>query len=111
MLKKIYATSTEDVLVPVEATISGVQLDPTTDVVAMAFIPVDQEKPLTGDWKVAGWETDPTGAQPRYYARATIGPGGVIALTGGGTRYGVYVRITDSPEVPVLRSPTDLLIA
>ena len=92
------ALSTEYVKVPVAAVVNGAVFNPTVDTVQMAF-PVRGATPVSGDWKAASWETI-TGA---YYARCLVGPtGGTIALVVG--IYDVWVKVTDSPEVPARRA-------
>lgn len=77
--------------------------------VAVALVPVT--RPLADtDWKTAGWETpaavvttnlDTQEVQYRRWARILVGPAaGVINPARG--RYGVYARLTDSPEIAVL---------
>ena len=89
------ALSLEYVKVQVTALENGTAIDPTTDIVSMAF-PVTNVVPVSGDWKSASWETTPTGA---YYARCLVGPGGTVTLAAG--RYDIWIRVSDSPEVPV----------
>lgn len=92
---RISALSKEYVKVPVTATVNGVAYNPTLDVVTIAFKkPADT--PAAGDFKSASWET----ISGKYYARALVGPGGVIELPAG--RWSVWVKITDDPEVPVI---------
>jgi hypothetical protein len=90
--------SLEYVRVPVYATSSGAQVNPTGDVVQMAFLPGSQA-PESGDWKTASWDTDATTTPTTYRARCLVGPAGTVTLTRG--TYTVWVKITDSPEVPV----------
>jgi hypothetical protein len=71
----------------------------TTLTVQMAIIPQGQD-PVSGDWKAASW----IGSD----AAVLIGPSTTLPLTKGVT-YGVWVKITASPEVPVL-GPFDLHI-
>jgi hypothetical protein len=85
------------VKLPVEAVVDGVAIDPTADVVAMAF-PLPGVDPQTGDWKAGSWETI-AGIRPRYNLRCLVGPGGTIALSRG--TYDIWARVTDSPEVVV----------
>lgn len=93
------ALSTEFVRVAIGAVEDGLTIDPTSDSLQMAF-PQTGVTPALGDWKSATWETD-TGTTPvTYYARALVGPTGVVTLTEG-TLYDVYVKITDSPEIVV----------
>lgn len=87
--------STEYVKVSVSAFVGGQYIDPSGDTVQMAF-PLKGVDPVSGDWKAASWETvDAT----THNARCLVGPaGGVIQLAKGA--YEVWVKITDSPEVP-----------
>ncbi len=85
------------VRVPVRVRKSGVAVDPTADVVAMAFMAGGAE-PASGDWKAATWETDPTTTPPTYYARCLVGPGGTVTLAKG--VWMVWMKITDAPEIP-----------
>lgn len=84
--------STEYVRVRVSATKNGIAYVPTSDTVAMAFV-TPGSTPASGDWKTASWET----AGSVYYAICLVGPGG-NALAAG--TYKVWVKVTDSPEVP-----------
>jgi hypothetical protein len=94
---KISSLSKEYVRVPVSATESGQPVDPTGDTVEMAF--KTSGEPSGGDWKAASWETDNSVSPVVYYARCLVGPGGTVTLADG--TYDVYVRVTDSPEIPV----------
>ena len=90
----IYALSTEYVRLQVAATVGGSTYNPTADTVQFAF-PTSGVQPTT--WYSGSWET----INGLYYARCLVGPtGGVTTLTAG-TTYDVWVKITDSPEVPV----------
>jgi hypothetical protein len=93
------ALSTEFVRVAIGAIEDGITIDPTLDSLQMAF-PSTGVKPVAGDWKSATWETDISTSPVTYYARALVGPTGVITLAAG-TLYDVYVKITDSPEIVV----------
>lgn len=93
-ITRISALSLERVKVEVAATVNGVAYNPTVDTVVMAF-KRPKDTPDTADWKTASWET----IAGKYYARALVGPGGVIELTAG--RWDVWVKVTDNPEVPV----------
>lgn len=98
---QISALSTEYVKVRVRARASGADYNPTGDTVTMSFISKAELRPVTGDWKTASWET----ANSEYYARCLVGPtGGTITLTPG--VWYVWVKVTDGPEVPVLRAGT-----
>lgn len=97
--------SRQYVKVPVTAKLAGVLLNPTTDVVRMAFSPMGSP-PAT--WTGATWETDSTTTPATYLARMMVGPGGTIQLARA--IYDIWVQVTDNPEIPVLRSPTRLKI-
>lgn len=85
----------------------GAVVNPTADVVEMAF-PVSEVSPVGGDWKTSTWETDSTSNPPRYLARCLVGPGGTFVPTVG--LYDVWVRVTHSPEVPVIQTKEKLVI-
>jgi hypothetical protein len=97
----ISSLSLEYVRVPVFAKEAGVVVNPTTDAVVMAF-KSDGTEPVTNDWKASTWETDSTTTPATYYARCLVGTGGTVALTDG--TYDVWVRVTDSPEIPVRKA-------
>lgn len=94
------ALSREFVAAAITATAAGVTVNPTSDVVEFAFTAVNVD-PVPGDWKAGSWD----GTQPRqpgtaYIAHCLVGPGGTVALPTG--KYTMWVRITDSPEIPVI---------
>ena len=95
MTLAISSVSLEYVRVQVTALKSGSSVNPTGDVVQMAFTGVGV-LPVSGDWKTASWETTPQNA---YYAKCLVGSGGAVTLAAG--RYDIWVKVTDSPEVPV----------
>ena len=71
--------------------------DPTGDDVAFAFLP-SGTRPSSGDWRAGEWAP---GAPP-YVARIRVGgtgSGATVELAPGS--YKAWLRITDSPEVPV----------
>jgi len=88
--------STEYVKVPI---LDG-PADLTDLTVQMAIVPQGQD-PASGDWKSASW-VDTSAA-------VLIGPATTLPLTKG-MNYGVWVKITSSPEIPVL-GPFDLHIS
>lgn len=94
--------ATEYVVIPVAATKAGVAYDPTGDVVQFAFMPTATQVPATADWVTGSWETAATSIIYPYNARCLVGPATAssTALTGGS--YTMYLKITDSPEIPVL---------
>lgn len=66
-----------------------------TETVEIAMI--QAAEPSSGDWKSASWSSvTPRGA----WARILIGPGTPLALSDG--TYQMWVRVTGSPEAPVL---------
>lgn len=92
--------STEYVLVPVSVTKAGVPYNPTSDTVQFAFMPNAVQVPQNADWQVGAWETDSTNIIYPYNAKCLVGPSGTISLIQGS--YVIYIKITDSPEIPVL---------
>jgi len=91
----ISSLSTVYVQVPVSATFNGIIHDPTADTVQMAFM-TGTAKPSGPDWHTGGWDTAPG---PVYSAQVLIGPSGGVSLAVG--VYTVWLKITDSPEIPV----------
>jgi hypothetical protein len=87
-------------LVSVAAIKSGSAYNPTSDTVQFAFMPSAQQVPQTSDWRTGSWDTDTSNILYPYSAKCLVGPGGTVTL-GLGT-YQVYVKIIDSPEIPVL---------
>ncbi|MFI6496896.1 hypothetical protein [Nonomuraea typhae] len=85
---QIPSLSTEYVHAPIDG-----PANMTGFTVEMAILPEGQD-PAGGDWKSAQWDgTD---------AIVMVGPSATIPLTKGVT-YEVWVRITATPEIPVLR--------
>jgi len=77
--------------------------NPTADTVQFAFTTAGAD-PQPSDWKTGSWATVtglPTGV---YVAQCLVGPSGAVQLTAG--TYQVWVKITDSPEIPVLQAGT-----
>ena len=87
--------STEYVRVPIAARENGVEVNPTSDAVYLALTTGDE--PASGDWHVGSWETDDS----TYYARLLVGPSS-LALAAG--VWIVWVKVTDSPEIPVRKA-------
>ena len=101
MAVKISSLSKEYVKVQIEAEKDGDQYNPTSDTVEFAFKDFTGDAdPESGDWAGGAWETD-FGPPDVYYAKAMVGPGSSNVLAVG--KYFVWVRITDSPEIPVRR--------
>ena len=79
--------------------------DPTGLLVSMAVKPYNEE-PVAGDFKTAAWLTE----DGRHYAVVLIGQVGTgIGVLGEGI-YKSWVKITDTPEIPVLPSTNYLVI-
>lgn len=76
--------------------------DPTADTVTVAF--VTSGLPGALDWKTGSWQTVTANGITSYYARCLVGPAGAFVPAAG--LYRMYVKITDSPEVPVLACGT-----
>ena len=88
------------VFIPVAVTNLGYAYNPTGDAVSFAFAPTATYVPQSSDWVPGSWDASPTNILYPYAAKCLVGPAGTITL-GIGT-YIIYVRITDSPEIPVL---------
>lgn len=104
------ATSTEPIQLQVEAFQGGSRYNPSGDPVAIAILPDTSPEPAFGSpsWNTASWEVDP-GDPPTYWASLLVGPlNGGLALTAG--TYVVYLRVTDSPAVPI-RAAAYLIIS
>lgn len=91
------SASLEYVLVPIIVKEAGLVINPTADVVEMAFTN-EGVAPVESDWKTGSWEADTL--DQLYYARCLVGPNGVISLAA--QVWDTYVRISDQPERPVL---------
>ena len=104
---RISSASNEYIRVRWEAEEAGVVVNPTADVVSFAFV-ADAGAPSS--FTAGSWETDATTDPDTYYARIRVGgtgSGATMALANG--TYHVYVKVTDSPEVPV-KGPFALVI-
>lgn len=88
--------SLEYVRAHVRARLDGAVVDPTADVVAFAFLIDADAEPGALDWVAGSWETD----QSKYYARCLVGPGFKVLADGD---WYVWLKITDTPEIPVRR--------
>lgn len=92
--------STQYLLVPVEATKAGAVYNPTADTVQFAFMPTPTQVPGNSDWVSGSWQTNTASVLYPYSARCLVGPAGTT--NPGLGNFVVYVKITDSPEIPVL---------
>jgi hypothetical protein len=86
------------IFIPVAATQYGLPYNPTSDTVQFAFMPQATQVPQNADLVSGAWETWTTDVLYPYRAKCLVGPGGTITL-GIGT-YIIYLKITDSPEIP-----------
>lgn len=91
-------TSLQYVGVDITAKKLGLVVNPTADAVTMAFV-APGAIPASGDWQTATWETT-VGPPAVYTALCLVGPGGTITLAAA--NYSVFVKVSDSPEVPVI---------
>ncbi len=100
------AQSLEFVKIPVGLTEAGSAIDPTGDQVEMAFVAEGAGVTASTTFVSGDWETDATDPTTTvYYARTLVGPGGDY-VPSADTAIDVYVRISDSPEVPVKKAVT-----
>jgi hypothetical protein len=77
---------------------------PTAYPVDMAIVPVGHE-PGASDWHPAVWDTASTGTGT--VAKLLVGPAGVVTPVPG--PYRAWVRVTATPELPVLdTAPFDI---
>ncbi len=79
----------------------GDSYNPSSDAVAVAFAPVTSPptpfNAATATWNTASWAV---ASGPVYWVTILVGPAnGGVTLTAGS--YVAYVKITDSPAVPV----------
>lgn len=99
MRTRFRASSKVDVGAPIEE-LTGKTI--SSDTVELCLTPsgVDPTSWTTGSWKVVEGE---------LWATVLIGPGSTIGQLAPGQYY-INVRVTDSPEVPVLTSPNAITI-
>lgn len=86
----------------VEASGASGPINPTSDVVAMAFTTGDA---LPSAWVAASWASTSPRSDGSYVAQCLVGPGGDTTLVVGS--YSIWLKIIDSPEIPV--EPVGLL--
>ena len=89
-------TTSEYIKVPLTAW-SGTVADPTTLTVELAVI-TPGAVPQSGDWKTATWVTESSVIKARALW-STLVPSAAPSTT-----YGTWMRITASPEQPVIYS-------
>lgn len=93
------SASLQYITVPMNVTKAGVPHDPTGDVVQFAFLLNISGTPALADWVSGSWDTYDNYNYP-FVAKCLVGPGGTTTLTAG--TYVIWLKITDSPEIPVL---------
>lgn len=98
-MQSIDRDSRQFVQAHVDVAVAGEPYNPTTDVVEFAFTTIGA-RPAT--WYTGSWDgTEPIPGSNAYRAQVLVGPGSPgPTLTPG--RYTVWLRITDTPEQPVL---------
>lgn len=98
----VSSLSTQYIQIPVRAFSQGLPYNPTSDTVQMAFILGGV--PDTDDWNTASWASTST-ISGYYIAQCLVGPanGGVpLAIAS----YLTWLKVTDSPEIPVINAGT-----
>jgi hypothetical protein len=98
--------SRESILVPVVLLDDGAVVDPTSLTVTASVVSVGN---APGTFTPATWDENTNTDPDTYAVEVEIGPGSTIGTLERGDWW-VYVKITDTPELPVLRSPTTLRI-
>jgi hypothetical protein len=96
----VAAGGSDYVQVSVAARASGAWINPTGNIVQMAF--KTSGDPVSGDFKTASWDTDATTDPDTYIARCLVsgvGGGGAAELAAGS--YWCWFKMTASPEIPV----------
>ncbi|MDT0435617.1 MULTISPECIES: hypothetical protein [Streptomyces] len=98
-MQTIDRDSREYIGAEVTVTSQGQPYNPTVDVVEFAFTAVGG-RPTT--WYTGGWDgTNPIPGTNTYRAQVLVGPGSPGPVLSRG-RYAVFIRITDTPEQPVI---------
>jgi hypothetical protein len=104
--ERISASSKEYVKVPI---VPPEGVDPSSDAVTFYFSPSDVNPTATGSVTCATntgiLKTTDTSGAPHYTARCLIGPAANVVAAGV---YYVFVKITDSPTIPVKRADGQL---
>jgi hypothetical protein len=99
-MRTLSQASLEYVQATVTALVADAPYNPTADTVAFAFL-APGTSPMGATWVTGSWAStqSPTG-NGSYTAQCLVGPAGATQLAPGS--YQVWVKITDSPEVPVI---------
>ncbi len=82
--------------------LNNAAFDPTLDPVSFAFVANGDDVDLATFYSGV-WGTDVSTSPPTYQATVLIGPGGTVALTAG--NYKVLIKVSDTPEIPVIPIP------
>lgn len=90
--------STEFVQIPVGVTINGSLYNPTADTVQFAFLTNPSAVPTSSNWVAGSWSNNNNAVYP-YLAQCLVGTAGTVSLTAAS--YTIWLRVTDSPEIPV----------
>ena len=95
-MHQIHTGSTEYLRVAIATTVNGAVVNPTSDTVAFSIV---ADGSAVGAFTTGSWETDVVSGVTTYYARILIAAGTYAAGD-----YRVFVKVTDSPEVPVVEA-------
>lgn len=95
----VSSLSTQYVQVPVTELDSGLPVNPTGNVVSLAFV-LGRANPQVSDWLTGSWEPDSVNGQ--YLAQVLIGPSGLLALTPG--NYTVWIKVDAAPETVIIQT-------
>lgn len=87
------------------STVAGTTVDPTVYDVTVAVLPYTTDDPADADFKAATWQSGTLGK----YAVVMVGPNTTVGTLSPG-RYRLWVKVTATPEVPVIRSPDHLVV-
>lgn len=96
-LIKIPVITREFYRIPVELTVDGDVVDPTSLTVEFAVVETGVS-PIEADWQPGSWETLASSGQT--LARVLVGDDTTTFPLTVGTVYDAWLRITDSPERP-----------
>jgi hypothetical protein len=99
------AQSTEYVYCDVRAMDVALVGDPSTDAIEFAFVEDLAASPnASATWTAGSWVAG--GGPAVWTARCLVGPSGDVSMLQLGHTYSVWLRFTDSPETPIVRSGT-----
>jgi hypothetical protein len=95
-------SSLQYVRVQVTAIVGGnTAYNPSSDAVSFGFAALGANPNIAPTtWYAGSWETDAIGGVSSYIARCLVGPAGTYTPVRG--NYLVWLKVTDSPEIPVL---------